>query len=473
MSGMFTVGETKKSPGVYKRIENYGGVEVTGAAEDIGCAVVSGNWGALNKPVIVDGSTDIASVIGSGSGANVIREMRTGGANTIVVTRVGNGGTQATLTLKDTASSSPADVVTLTALYPGDRAFSLSIKEALDDSSKKQAILYEGTKILESVTFDAGNAEPDGLVNALKGSAYVTAAKKEGGNGILATLQQKAFTAGTNPTVNTEAYSEGFAACEVENWNVICVDTADPAVHTLLLAYVERLTEDGNYPLAVVSEKSSTPLDSRMQHGAAFNSEKMHYVLNSWIGSDGTLYDGYLSAARVAGMIAATASNESLTHSVITSAASLNERLTNAQRDKALDCGCLVLTMSKSGQIWIDKGINTLVTLSGSQDAGWKKIRRVKARYELMNRIESTIEPMIGAVNNDENGRAAIVSAAQRVADAMIGEGKLIAATVSEDASNPASGDSAWFVVEVDDIDSIETIYLTFRFRFEAASDEE
>lgn len=473
MSGMFTVGEVKKSPGVYKRIENYGGAEIAGAAEDIGCAVVSGNWGALNKPVVVDGSTDISSVIGTGSGADVIREMRIGGANTIVVTRVGSGGTQATLTLKDTAASTPADAVTLTALYPGNRAFALTIKESLDDSTKKQAILYEGTKILESVTFDAGKTEPDNLVAALKGSVYVTATKKAAGNGTLAALQQKAFTAGTNPTVNTEAYSTGFAACEAENWNIVCVDTADPAVHTLLLAYVERLTDDGNYPLAVVSEKSSTALETRMQHGSAFNSEKMHYVLNSWIGSDGTVYDGYLAAARVAGMLADTASNESLTHSVVASAAALNERLTNAQRDKALDSGCIVLTLSKSGQVWIDKGINTLVTLSGSQDAGWKKIRRVKTRYELMNRIETTIEPMIGAVNNDANGRAAVVAAAQRVADAMIGEGKLLAGTVSEDTSNPASGDSAWFIVEVDDLDSIETIYLTFRFRFEAVSDTE
>lgn len=146
MSGMFTVGEVKKSPGVYKRIENYGGAEIAGAAEDIGCAVVSGNWGALNKSVVVDGSTDISSVIGTGSGADVIREMRIGGANTIVVTRVGSAVHRPSLTLKDTAASTPADAVTLTALYPGNRAFALTIKESLDDSTKKQAILYDGHK---------------------------------------------------------------------------------------------------------------------------------------------------------------------------------------------------------------------------------------------------------------------------------------------------------------------------------------
>ena len=59
MSGMFTVGEVKKSPGVYKRIENYCGADIAGSPEDIGSAFVSGNWGALNKPFVVDCITDI------------------------------------------------------------------------------------------------------------------------------------------------------------------------------------------------------------------------------------------------------------------------------------------------------------------------------------------------------------------------------------------------------------------------------
>lgn len=33
--------------------------------------------------------------------------------------------------------------------------------------------------------------------------------------------------------------------------------------------------------------------------------------------------------------------------------------------------------------------------------------------------------------------------------------------------------DSAWFIIAVDDLDSIETIYLTFRFRFAAEEDSE
>ena len=60
MSGFFVVGEKKERPGVYKRYANVGGVEAAGARSGVGCALVTGNWGALNTPVTIDQSTDIS-----------------------------------------------------------------------------------------------------------------------------------------------------------------------------------------------------------------------------------------------------------------------------------------------------------------------------------------------------------------------------------------------------------------------------
>ena len=50
----------------------------------------------------------------------------------------------------------------------------------------------------------------------------------------------------------------------------------------------------------------------------------------------------------------------------------------------------------------------------------------------------------------------------------MIGEKKLLQGDAYEDETNPAQGDSAWFIIEVDDIDSVEFIYLAYRFRYAA-----
>lgn len=471
MSGSWRVGEEKERPGVYRRHVNAGGSEIAGTAENVGLAVVSGTWGPLNKPVVTDASDDIASIIGSGKGANVITQMRIGGANTIMVVRVGSGGTPASVTLKD---NKEADVVTLTTLYPMSRALTVTIKESLEDETQKLAIIQEGTKELEAVAFTAGATEVAGIVAAFADSVYVKAVKKADGSGTLKNISQSKFSGGTDPTVNTEAYSAGFEASEEETWDGVAVDSDDPAVHTLLYTFINRKFEEGMYPYACVGEPKSVAIDTRIQHAAAFNDYKMHYVLNSWVGTDGVVYEGYLAAARILGMIIAVASNASLTHSVITGAASLNEALKNATIKKALKSGCLVLSLSKSRQVWIEKAINTLTVLSADQDAGWKKIRRMKTRFELEDRIDATLEAMDGTIDNNDNGRATVMSAIVDVLDAMAGENKVEAGgTVALDASNPPKGDSAWFSISVDDIDSMEIIYLTYRYRFAPEEEEE
>ena len=471
MSGSWRVGEEKERPGVYRRHVNAGGSEIAGTAENVGLAVVSGTWGPLNKPVVTDASDDIASIIGSGKGANVITQMRIGGANTIMVVRVGSGGTPASVTLKD---NKEADVVTLTTLYPTSRALTVTIKESLEDETQKLAIIQEGTKELEAVAFTAGATEGAGIVAAFADSVYVKAVKKADGSGTLKNISQSKFSGGTDPTVNTEAYSAGFEASEEETWDGVAVDSDDPAVHTLLYTFINRKFEEGMYPYACVGEPKSVAIDTRIQHAAAFNDYKMHYVLNSWVGTDGVVYEGYLAAARILGMIIAVASNASLTHSVITGAAILNEALKNATIKKALKSGCLVLSLSKSRQVWIEKAINTLTVLSADQDAGWKKIRRMKTRFELEDRIDATLEAMDGTIDNNDNGRATVMSAIVDILDAMAGENKVEAGgTVTLDTSNPPKGDSAWFNISVDDIDSMELIYLTYRYRFAPEDAEE
>ena len=129
MSGFFVVGEKKERPGVYKRYENAGGVEAAGARSGVGCALVTGNWGALNKPVTIDQSTDVSNVIGAGSGYDAITAFMAGGMEECVVVRVGTGGTPATITLKDTTTSAAVDAFLM--VHNGIWDKGLSQREAL------------------------------------------------------------------------------------------------------------------------------------------------------------------------------------------------------------------------------------------------------------------------------------------------------------------------------------------------------
>ena len=167
-----------------------------------------------------------------------------------------------------------------------------------------------------------------------------------------------------------------------------------------------------------------------------------------------------------AGLIAATPSNQGITHTVIKGATDVCESLTFAQYEAAIDAGMLLLSMSPDGSIWYDTGINTLTTPDeATQDEGWKKIRRVKVRFEMIDRLDRELAPKVGKVSADSDGVADIVQAGQRVLDSMANsEGKLQpGATFVEDPSNPYNGDSAWFIVQADDIDSLEKIYLHYQ----------
>ena len=86
--------------------------------------------------------------------------------------------------------------------------------------------------------------------------------------------------------------------------------------------------------------------------------------------------------------------------------------------------------------------------------------------------MDSTCEKLVGNVNNDTDGRQTIMAAAQKVINTMASEKKLLATSyIYEDPGNPAEGDSAWFRLAIDDIDSAEKIYMTYMFRFAPETD--
>lgn len=469
MAGTFTIGEIKIRPGVYYRRENAGGVSLAGAINGIGAGIIRANWGPLNKLVEFEPSTDVKTIFGSGKTQDLITEMFTGGITSGKFVRIGTGGAAPTVALK--AADAETDVGTITGAYVGDRTFSITLRDSLVNG-KRQCIIYEGLAEFVKMEYEAGANEVAAFATALKGTTkdfIFTAA--ESATGDIADMTQKAFTAGTNPTTTTEDYGKGLAALEATTYNVLCVDTEDVAVHLLVAAFLDRTYAAGSFPMACVAETREAELDQRMNHAAAFNNEKMHYVLNPARSSAGTVYDGYKLAARIGGIIASVPSNQSTTHTVISGLSAVEEPLTNTQIERALQMGCIVMTENSSGQVWIEQGINTLITPAADMDEGWKKTRRVKTRFELMQRISDSTEPIIGKVNNDTDGRAAVIAVAQGVANTMAREKKILdTSEVYEDPNYPAQGDSAWFVIAVDDIDSIERVYLTFRFRFAPAT---
>lgn len=464
MAETYIVGETKVRPGAYFNIQKQETNAQANVISGVTAVIFKADFGPLNQVVELNAVNDYTNIFGNGGTTDAIREAVNGGAKTIIACRVGNGGTTASITLNDKEG---AAAVTITASYPGKKEFTATIREKLSDSTLKECIIYSGTAEFEKVEFVAGEGEAAALVKAFSTSKKFKAEVKSGQeSAVMLNVSQNLFTAGTDPQTTTNDYSNAFATVEPYDFNTICVDTEDAEIHLLLQAFVNRIFDAGTLAQAVVAEKHTVELETRQTHAAAFNDEKMHYVLNAYVNEQGIEIDGYQTAARIAGLIGACASNSSLTHMVINGFTEILERLTNSQIVAAEKMGCLVLTYNSSKQVWLDNAINTLITPADNQDDGWKKIRRVKTRYELIRRMNVASDNLVGKIDNDTNGRATVISQLQAVGNAMVSEGKLTSCKVSESTTYTADGDSAWFEIVVVDKDSMERIYLTYKFQF-------
>ena len=467
MGYFFNKGERKTRPGLYQRYENRGKDQVVGAMVGVCAIVIQADWGPLNTVYTITRYEDLEKLYGKNGTVADAQELFNGGANTVHVCRIGTGGKKASVQLMDDANLA---VVNVESLYEGIREFAVTIKPVLGVDNKKQLIITEGATELEKIEFVAGATEVDNLIAAVDEyvSDYVKVTKIAAGSGILADVQQAALAGGENPTVATADYSAGFNQLETVEWNTISVDTDAVEVHALLATFMERVYQTGKFGTCVVGDPTSVQFKVRLQRAAAFDSELVNYFGGGWIDSIGNKMDGHKAVNRVAGIIAATPSNKSITHAQIDGAVELIERHTYEEYVEAIKAGCLMVSMGPDKQVWFDSGVNTLIHPDENQDEGWKKIKRVAIRNEMMMRIDKTVAKKVGRVNNDTDGRADVIQAGQSVLNAMVAEGGKIfeGAAFYLDANNPPQGDEAWFIIDADDIDALEKIYLLYRFRY-------
>lgn len=466
MAVFYNAGEIKKRPGVFQRYTNTGFGTLVGSQDGVCAIPVQANWGPLGKVIKNALASDLTKNYGAGAYATgntvaAAAAMFEGGATEVYTYRLGTGGTK--------ASKEITAGLTATAKYPGTLAISVAVQEKLGDSTIKQFLVYVGNALVETWNFAAdGKAEGANLIAAAATSKYVDITGEAATIPVLA-VASGALDGGANPTVTNEDYSKAFAAFEPYYYNAIALDVDDDASMTLSLllqAYKENAYKLGKNGYAVVGEKTTVAFDTRCAHARAFNDAKVVYLGGGYVAGTENK-DGVMAICYTAGVIASTPSNQGITHKVITGATDLCESLTYSQYEQAIESGVLMLSVSPDGNIWYDSGINTLVSPDANQDDGWKKIRRTKVRFELFDRLNRVLEPKVGRVSADTDGVADIIQAGQRILDAMVTEGKLHAgATFVEDPANPLTGDSAWFLIQVDDIDSLEKVYMHYQFRY-------
>lgn len=469
MGTFYKIGQQMIRPGTFFHISNGGGSSVQGAAPGICAALFKSNWGPLGEVVYCSEKTQVEKQYGTANGTTNLSDVAVQQLKNVTETaclRLGTGGTKATLIIKDGSVAPGVDVGTLSLKYPGTRAITVTIQENLYNDQLMDIIAYEGTRELEMLTFAIAGNVVDNLRDKVNAeSEYFEFTKTADGNGTLKLIAQTALAGGADPVIISTDYDNALAVLEPYDWDVLAIDSEDEAIFTLLQSYIDSIFQRGKLVRAVVGQGNSLTYAARLTNLRAFNDFLMQYCINGFI-ENGENIQGYRAAARLSGLVAAVAAPQSLAHYVIKGATGLTENL-EPNIDEIISAGGIVFTMSSKKQVWVESGVNTLVLPDADFDEGWKKIRRVTTRFELMKRVNSATEDLIGKINNDKNGRSTVKMAAQGVVNSMIKEEKLLdGAQIIENPDFPAQGDSMWFKFIGDDPDSGEKFYFDFMFRF-------
>lgn len=460
---MFKLGEQKARPGVYVRWFNDGGTARFSRPLGVGAAVVKSNWGPLNEVIAIEGANEVKNKIGTGKGADVVEEILNGGAILVNTVRIGTGGEPAMLTLETTGENGGA--VDLLTKYPTSRKFNVTVRESLDPQ-QKEFLAFEDGRQVELIAFEAGDNESEALAQAINESSEFFKANSKG-NGELASVLNQELSGGSDPDTAAENYTDAFEVTETKFYDSITVDSEDPAIHAALHAFVRRKIQEGFRMTMFAAASPDADFDDRITAAKSFNDFAVTYIGNGVETSTGVLI-GATAAARVLGMFISGSYKSSLTGNTITGGVGVVGELTSSQYNEAATNGLMVFSLNSDGIPQIDYGINTLVSLREDEDEGWKKLRRVRTRYELIDRITVAIATsMANNLDNNHDDRQFVCTLANGEIGQMVREGGLESGEMIVDPDTPPEGDSAWFTFDnLVDLDGLEKAYLAFGFQY-------
>lgn len=461
---LWRLGENKPRPGIFVRWINAGGSEPRAVQLGVCATVTQLNWGELNKPFRVERSQmdNLKEVVGTGVGAEAIRQAFLGGATYVWVLRVGNGGAKGTITIK---AEEDTKTLVFQTLYETDREYSVLIRESIDGKSKDFIIMEDGHR-LEIHTVNTSANEVEGLKASIAKSKYLRFVSGDVTTipiGITANVKS-----GKNPNATAENYVSSFETINKRFWDALFLDTTDTGIKAAANAFIRRRLEEGGRSLLfLATEDPEASVEAGIAEAKTYNSFLTHLIGNGAKTAEADL-KGPLIAARIAGMVTSTSYKTGATFGIIDGSVELIGEPTNAEYGEANENGLMTLSYNPQGLVQIERGINTLVSLSEDEDAGWKKIRRVKTRFylieEILDKIDKTIRP---GVDNSEDTRAFICQLGDSTIQRMIRDGALSSGKMIVDPERPAKGDSAWFVFkDIVDLDSLEKVYNTAEFKY-------
>jgi hypothetical protein len=269
----------------------------------------------------------------------------------------------------------------------------------------------------------------------------------------------------TLPTYASGTYAQDMidmrTAFDAYPFNVFCVDGNEVNLTATeqdnILAWCKTNKADGKHFEVVFGAVPATA-STDDQSSATGDTRSIRllddYAVNliSGVVINGVSYTSHQYASYIAGLIAGTAINKSITYAVLpTTVTDVTKRLTNSQIKTSLSKGSLVL-VNDGEKVKVEQGITTAVT----------KIRTIRARQAVSTDITKTAsDSYIGKLDNNSDGRAALISSCKVYLENLENNNVLSAPSVIVDPNNPPVGDQVYLLISYIEIDSMERVFLT------------
>lgn len=245
---------------------------------------------------------------------------------------------------------------------------------------------------------------------------------------------------------------------EARAFNVfVYPDAIAPLEVDATVAWTARNRKEGKHFMYVLGGTAEEDQDPTAGNARSVRCKNDYVVnlINGVVDSDGNEAHSGEYAAYIAGLVAGTAINRSITYAELP-VADVNKHLRNSEINEALTSGSLVL-VNDGKKIKIEQGV---VTNSDSTKRG--KIRIMRARQAVATDIPTTArDRYIGKIDNNPAGQAALISAIKAYLETLELNNVIMAPTVVLDPKRPSVGDCVFLAVSYIEVDSMERIFLT------------
>lgn len=198
---------------------------------------------------------------------------------------------------------------------------------------------------------------------------------------------------GKDGKVTEESYMAFLEEAEKRRWQTMAVMTEEENIKDRVASAIKRMRDGGKKVQAVLYDYPQADYEGIISVDQGYKTK--------W-----ETISPLTFVATIAGMTAGAAMNESNTYKVIQGAVDIINGKTHEQLEEGIQKGMLLISQSESGNIVIEKDINTFVNVTLEKNASFSKNRVIRCFDEINNTIKSTWENhYIGKVDNNDYGR--------------------------------------------------------------------